>query len=311
MSQLSENYRQEKYEINTETLFSLLRSTANILVNKNLLNGIGSENAMVYAEMLSKEDYFKERDMLTPDGFFYCISEEIEISTGFNAYKQKKIFDDLESKKLIETKLIGLPAKKYFKVCQNPSILISFLEQGNWNIAQKREVAQQKRIKSSFPKIKKLESEKLRINNNRVNNNKQYGVEQIPHKKEYGLFDKTKSSGKTIDDIKSSNCWINNIENPQYTDFLEFINNYVEKDFPRIFKNKHPYLSDESIDRILDVIHGFCSENLIDVDELDVMLNGYLNDRTLKGKTDFSIAHFATEGVLSCRMFNAKRKGLI
>jgi len=50
------------------------------------------------------------------DPWFSLTIEEVEKSTGYKNWKQENLLKQLEELGIIERKLIGLPAKRYFKL---------------------------------------------------------------------------------------------------------------------------------------------------------------------------------------------------
>lgn len=98
------------------TILKLLASDGFITVNKHLIRVLGLEEAVLIGELASKYNYYENNNMLTPDGFFFATAEDIEHNTGLSAHKQRKAFNNLEEKGLLETKFKGIPPKKYFKL---------------------------------------------------------------------------------------------------------------------------------------------------------------------------------------------------
>lgn len=94
----------------------VISTTGYISVNKELIKQLGLECATLLGDLASKYEYWKERDGLTEDGFFFVTAEYIEKEIGLSEYKQRKAFNKLEQENLIETKIYGLPKKKYFKL---------------------------------------------------------------------------------------------------------------------------------------------------------------------------------------------------
>lgn len=86
-------------------------------VNKDIAKKLKSNDAaLLLADLSSKQSYFKKRNMLTEDGFFFNTSEELEEDTNLTYHKQKKCIKLLEKNGLLQTKLKGVPAKIHFKI---------------------------------------------------------------------------------------------------------------------------------------------------------------------------------------------------
>lgn len=96
-------------------ILKLLASNSFITVNKEIIKKIGLHEAIMFGDICSKYQYWAERGDLN-EGFFYCSAKKFEQDTTLSWHQQKKAIDNLEKAGLIETDLIGLPRRKYFKV---------------------------------------------------------------------------------------------------------------------------------------------------------------------------------------------------
>lgn len=133
---------------------SLLKQLANsnyISVNKTLIKTVGLEEAILLGELCSEYDYWEEHNQLTDDGYFYATIEKIENNTTLSEYQQRKAVNTLKNFDILETKLKGLPATRYFKI--NENMLFSFLQ-------------------TSSEKTKELDTKKLNSSNNINNKNR-------------------------------------------------------------------------------------------------------------------------------------------
>ena len=101
----------------------LLSSTAFLVLNKSLARKIGLKEAVLLADLISKEEYFIANGMT--DGWFFNTEANIEEDTTLNSYHQRKCLKTLKEKGLIEVKRKGIPAKQYFKI--NEEQVVKFL----------------------------------------------------------------------------------------------------------------------------------------------------------------------------------------
>ena len=92
----------------------LLSSSAFIVLNKELARQVGLKEAILLADLISKEEYFISKGMT--DGWFFNTEANIEADTTLNSYHQRKCLKTLKKFKIIETKRKGIPAKQYFKI---------------------------------------------------------------------------------------------------------------------------------------------------------------------------------------------------
>ena len=92
----------------------LLSSTAFIVLNKELARQVGLKEAVLLADLISKEEYFIANGMT--DGWFFNTEANIEKDTTLTPYQQRKCLKTLKTSLVLETKRKGIPAKQYFKI---------------------------------------------------------------------------------------------------------------------------------------------------------------------------------------------------
>jgi DNA-binding PadR family transcriptional regulator len=101
----------------------LLSSSAFIVLNKQLARQVGLKEAVLLADLISKEEYFIANGMT--DGWFFNTEANIEDDTTLSPYQQRKCIKTLKEKGLIEVQRRGVPAKQYFKI--NEQQVVKFL----------------------------------------------------------------------------------------------------------------------------------------------------------------------------------------
>ena len=92
----------------------LLSSTAFIVLNKELARKVGLKGAVLLADLISKEEYFIANGMA--NGWFFNTEDNIEKDTTLTPYQQRNTLKKLIEQGFLETKRIGIPAKKHFKI---------------------------------------------------------------------------------------------------------------------------------------------------------------------------------------------------
>ena len=99
----------------------LLSSTAFLVVNKELAKQIGLNETVLLADLISKEQYFKEKEYSNYEmgGWFFNTAKNIQDDTTLTSHQQRKAVKNLKSLGIIETQLIGIPAKQHFKIIEN------------------------------------------------------------------------------------------------------------------------------------------------------------------------------------------------
>jgi hypothetical protein len=119
----------------------LLSSTAFIVLNKELARRVGLKEAVLLADLISKEEYFIAKGMT--DGWFFNTEANIEKDTTLTAYQQRKCITTLKKEGLIEVKRKGIPAKQHFKI--NEELVVKFLN--NLSLSKPTTINKNKEIK--------------------------------------------------------------------------------------------------------------------------------------------------------------------
>ena len=118
----------------------LLSSSAFIVLNKELARQVGLKEAILLADLISKEEYFISKGMT--DGWFFNTEANIEADTTLNPYHQRKCIKTLKTHQIIETKRMGIPAKQYFKINEQQvmQILNNLLVKNSTTINKNKEI---------------------------------------------------------------------------------------------------------------------------------------------------------------------------
>ena len=174
-----------------DIILDLLRSDGSIILNKKMIKVLGLEATALYSELLSRYKYFSDRGQLTDDGFFYNTVEDIEEVTALSDYQQRKIISKLVKLGLLETKVMGIPAKRYFKIIQNEHKLYEMLSLNS---------SSQKTSELSSQKTSELVVKKLEGNNTNINNTNNKG-KNFPTPKQESLVKPESPKSKKVKDI--------------------------------------------------------------------------------------------------------------
>lgn len=97
-------------------ILDLLRSDGSIVINKSLANKIGLEETIIYAELISQFKFWEGRGQLVNNDWFFCTIEKLEKHTTIKRTRQSRVINQLVKLGLIETKQMGLPAKRHFRI---------------------------------------------------------------------------------------------------------------------------------------------------------------------------------------------------
>jgi len=89
----------------------LLLSNNYWVLNKRIVKSFGALTALFLTALAEAEDMFADED-----GWFFQTIEEIENLTGISKYSQDKIISELKKQGILNQKVRGIPAKRYFKL---------------------------------------------------------------------------------------------------------------------------------------------------------------------------------------------------
>ena len=154
------------------SILKLLASDGFLSVNKHLARIVGLDAAVLLAELASAHNYFESRELLTADGMFFETVEHIQENTTLTQYQQAKAVKVLVNAGILETKKIGIPAKRYFLI--NEEAVLNILDyKKSKNLITGDE-------KTSSLDVKKLNCNNKDINNKNKNNNKDNRVAFTP-----------------------------------------------------------------------------------------------------------------------------------
>ena len=137
----------------------LLSSSAFLIVNKQLAKQVGLKGAVLLADLISKEEYFIANGMT--DGWFFNTAKNIEEDTCLTSHQQRKAIKSLKELGIIETKVVGIPAKQHFKIIENK--LLSYF---NTSCEETAKLV-----------VKKTQT--INKNNNKNNNNNNISIREL------------------------------------------------------------------------------------------------------------------------------------
>lgn len=175
------------------SILNALVSENYFIINRNLVKNLGLDSAVMIGELASEYDYFQKHNELV-DGWFYSTIENVEERTTLSKYNQNKIINDLKEKGIVETKLKGVPAKRYIKI--NEDKLEIFLQQDREKISKLDSKNFNQLDGTNFNQLDGTKMYQLYKNNKYKNNNKNIYIKNIDKIINY-LNDKTNSHYKS------------------------------------------------------------------------------------------------------------------
>lgn len=160
---------------------NLLSANNFIVTNKVLAKSIGLNEAIIFAELCGKHNFFTENSKLDSEGFFYCTAATLQEETTLTTRQQSPVLEKLEKLGFITTKLKGNPARKHYKISHENELNFvksmqrfesdSFNKMSNQVLTKCRNKDAQN-VETEFDKMSKLDSTKCRTN--KTNNNTKY-----------------------------------------------------------------------------------------------------------------------------------------
>lgn len=155
-------------------LASLLASSKYIIVNKDLIQILGLNEAIILGELCSEYTYWANVNKLEDNEFFYSTRENIQKNTGITPHFQRTAMKNLEEKEIIYTKKKGIPCKTYYKIDEDK--VIEFLKKAQ--LLPENPVVDEMNNKTlteettSQKQEKQQEINEIDTNNNNINNKK-------------------------------------------------------------------------------------------------------------------------------------------
>ena len=264
-------------------IYDLLRADGSIVVNKNLIFSIGLNESIIYAELVSRFNYFADRGSLEDDGYFYNTISDLQSGTGLGEKPQRTAINNLKKLGLINMKPRGIPPKRYFAIIDDEEALKNLLLQGKRKQAETLATSQLRHsggIKGS--QVAETKTLYGRANNTKSNNTKP--------------IIQNNNNGTKSDDIRTQQL-------EPYTEGTISVVNYYYSTYRRYFGEDHPNLKKKQIQTVMRNISNFMSENMLDEGGLEAMIDRHFERTHLT--TDYNINHFATEGIMANLIFEA------
>ena len=96
-------------------LLQLLNPENTVSLNRPLAHAIGLYETLIFSALISKYTYYETRNRVN-NGWFFSTVADLQESTTIGEKAQKTAIKHLEDLQLIEYKLMGMPAKRYFRI---------------------------------------------------------------------------------------------------------------------------------------------------------------------------------------------------
>jgi hypothetical protein len=116
-----------------------------IIINKNLIHGLGLNETIILTELFSKYSYFEKNKKLQSDGSFFCTYDDLELTTCLAQKAQQSAIKKLKELGFINTKNKGLPSRRYFIITINQILFNKYIEKGKQVLGEKINAKEAKR----------------------------------------------------------------------------------------------------------------------------------------------------------------------
>lgn len=93
-----------------------LASNNYIVVNRSLMMAIGINESLVLGELASEYRYWREAGKLKDGAWFFSTDNNLTSRLPFSRPTIQRVVSKLKESGIIETKLMGVPAKRFFRI---------------------------------------------------------------------------------------------------------------------------------------------------------------------------------------------------
>ena len=187
---------------------SVLSQSAFWQINKALAQKVGIESALLLSDLIDRESYFDNRNMLIDingEGYFFVTSKQILDATTLSYRKQKGSIKTLENEGMIKTFLRGVPAKLHFTICES-----KIWQSVNTSISEtvKLDLAETQNKNERNAKTINNNKEIIIDNNNKNNKVKENKPSNLLEVEEYFIFKKSnKDEAENFFEYYENNGW--------------------------------------------------------------------------------------------------------
>lgn len=223
------------------------------LYNKTLAKKIGLHESIFLGEIISEYDYWEKRGCLTEDGYFYSTVENVTESTTLSDYQQRSIIKHLIELNIIDMKISGMPAKRYFKIDEEQFYNI-LLE----DVQSTEESKDQTKLTASSKESKEQDLNSVNTNNNNIklttNNNNIVTAPFTDIKSNLLEEDNKPTVSKLRKKSNKEQCINTTYEVIQDNELAEYINSYLEDQ--QLYKSINSTQWRMRLENIIKYAHG-------------------------------------------------------
>lgn len=250
-------------------LLEFLRADGNLTTNKKIARAIGLQEAVLYQELISRYIYFKDRNRLTEDGYFFNCVEDLEYATVLSEKQQRRCLKKLQELNLVWQVNRGMPQKRYFKINLSERNLKEVIETlDNSQLSQKGRIW--------YAEREELKTPKGSGNNTNINNTKEIILKNI------NVFSSDEGEGNI-------------------NFFTSLFSYYLEK-YYEVTGYYHPKIHIGKVKDIMDIIKEYAVENEItNINDWFSIIDRYFDSSM---DCDYNMVHFANERIIHNKAHN-------
>lgn len=98
------------------SIYRLLASSNYIVLNRDVNNKLGTNAAIMLAELADEEKFYERAGTIGKDGFFYSTIDNVEERTGLKRRTQNAGIKALKDSGILLVEVRGVPARRYFRL---------------------------------------------------------------------------------------------------------------------------------------------------------------------------------------------------
>jgi hypothetical protein len=279
-------------------LMSILSGKGFVMYNKDLARSVSVNGAIIFGQLCSSYESFGSKGMLTVrenKEYFFLTSGTIHEETSLTYKQQLKATKELEQEGYIETKMMGVPSKKFFHITQK---IIDQILKGNPSSYKREDLivptVEEQLLHNGNPSLAKRETLAMPKGNSKPLQK----VSTIKKKNKKEQYKENNDKELLI------NKGINNFKNLMMTSFekhyAEFaIGRWCKKDYFTIAgkfidevieEKRYPNIPEEKID-------GYIYKSLKNIAYKSDYKNGKIEIKTIPNRPLYNWLEFDNEGI--------------
>lgn len=206
---------------NFSALLQLINPDNTISINRPLAHAIGMAETVIYSALISKYTYYRDNNR-SFDGWFYSTIDDLKESTTYSRKVQDTAINKLVEYGLIEFKLMGMPAKRYFRILSDTEKLEELLKKGE-------QICASMHSKNDVDTSETTQNSSLSDGTSKVVPNGQTRLSQTDKQGCHKRANKFDPNGQTYINLKGNNLKGNQSINPAPSEELQELPDVIDE----------------------------------------------------------------------------------